>query len=543
MRFPRITHEKPSYSSPRAVARPSDSRAFPSERGTRPGRLRATFAALVLAILLGAAPGHARDIAITILYTTDVHGHIASDEKTIGLDLVATIKKSLPQSVLVDAGDFLHGTPLAGFDKGHSIVRLMREAGYFAAAAGNHEFSHGLPALMDRTAQAAALPAPMHILSANIRGKNGEYLLRPWARTAVGDIAMCFFGVATPETGMQASPAAVAGLTFADPLLTATGMVAELRAAGCDLVIALAHVGSDVHVACPSTSLAAIPGLDAVIDGHSHHELAFMQPGRAPVVSSGAHGEALGQLTLTVDTATKKVVDVRNTLIRPENVAQMAPDSALRNAIATLQESVAHTLAEIVSESPAHLPGDRKSMRTRETALGDLVADAVKNAYGADIAIVNAGSIRAGLPKGPVTRKDITALLPFGGQVVTVTVTGAELWDILEYACGKLPGEDGAFPQVSGTAFTVRPENLPGKRVTDIRIDGIPLASQAEYILATNDFLAQGGDGYPHLARKGRLQSWMSVTDAVIRRLRENGAIPCKPQGRITRAAAAGIGS
>ncbi len=487
-----------------------------------------------LALLAWCVPAQAAPVPVTILYTTDTHGHILSEDKTVGLDQIAAVRKQSPDAVLVDSGDFLHGTPLAGIDKGQSVVALMCESGYFAAAAGNHEFSHSLDALLQRKAEGKACASPLHILSANVYRNDGTPLLEQWAKTDIHGISLCFFGLTTPETKTQASPSAVSGLTFAPIKETAAATERAMRASGCDLVVALTHIGSDSQV--PFTSLdlaAALPGLDAVIDGHSHRRFASIKPGKPPVVSSGCHGEALGKLTVSVDPDTRKITGVTNTFLTPADLAGSTPDKSVAAKLAALRRTVDAVLREVVATLPVSLQGDRALTRTRETALGDFTADAFRAAYGTDIAIVNAGSIREGLPAGPVTRERVAAAFPFDGYVVSLAITGSELHDILEHAVGKLPGEDGGFPQVSGLSFAFSPSSPPGNRIREITVAGRAVDKNTLYTLATNDFLAQGGDGYPHLAGKPRLQTWLPVTTAVINRL--NGSEPpgAATKGRI----------
>lgn len=473
--------------------------------------------------LFACAPGPrpAEPKTLTILYTTDAHGHIVTGKTTIGLDTVAAVKKSLPGSVLLDAGDFLHGTPLTLVDKGRSVVAFMRAAGYDAAAAGNHEFSQGREALLARRAEAEQGPDPMPILSANILAADGSPFLTPYTRLDADGTALCVFGLTTTRT--QTLPSTVAGLTFADPAVTARALAARLRASGCDLVLALVHLGSDSHMGFTSKDLAAaVPGLHAVIDGHSHRELDVTVNG-IPVVSSGAHGKALGKLVLTLDGKTKAVLAVHNTLLRPGDVKDAVPDPELAAAITALQKDVADRLSEVVAHSAHALPGDRARMRTRETALGNLAADAVRHGYKTETAVVNGGGVRSGLPRGPVARKDVLAIFPFSGYAISMRVSGRELLDILEHAVAGLPDASGAFPQVSGISMTVSPDAPAGKRIGDARINGAPLDDKRIYTLAVNDFLAQGGDGYPHLSGKARLQTWLSMEDAFIGYVREKG--------------------
>ena len=461
---------------------------------------------------------------VVVLYTTDTHGHIATDKDTIGLDMVAAVKKSLPGSVLLDAGDFLHGTALAGFDKGKSVASIMRKAGYDAATAGNHEFSQGLEALMERREEMERGPVPMPILSANIFTADGSPLLPPDTRLDVNGMAVCVFGLTTQETKTQSMPSTVADLTFVHPEEAARKAAERLRASGCGLVIALVHLGSDVQVEYTSLDLAAaVPELDAVIDGHSHREMYTMIRGTTPVVSSGSHGKAIGKLAFTLDSGTGRVLAANNTLLRPGDLAGISPDPTLQAEISALQSTVAEQLSQVVAWSDHALSGERGNMRTRETALGNLAADALRAAYGTETGIVNSGGIRADLPKGPVTRGDILSIFPFGGNVIHVNVTGAELLDILEHGVSRLPGADGCFPQISGIALTVRADAPAGKRVASVHVNGALLKREKTYSLAINEFLAQGGDGYPHLSGMVRQQSWRTVEEVVIRFIKKHG--------------------
>lgn len=481
-----------------------------------------------------AVPAWAAVVPVTILYTTDAHGYIRSDEKTIGLDRIAAVRQSLPGSVLLDAGDFLHGSLLATVDKGKSVVALMRETGYFAATVGNHEFSHGFSVLEERVKEASGQPSPMHILSANTLKQDGTTLVKPWAKTDVQGVGLCVFGLTTPETRNQSAPSAVVGLNFADARQTALATAAALRESGCDIVIALTHCGSDHFTPFTSIALAAeVPGLDAVIDGHSHREFANIAPGTTPVVSSGSHGKALGKLTLFFDQAPRKTVSVKNAFFHPADLARTTPDSAIAAKINALQTTIDNTLGEVVAKSPAPLPGDRHAIRTSETALGDLAADALRAAYGSDMAICNGGGIRDGFPEGAITLKNLAQSFPFGGNVISMRVTGAELLDILEHALCKLPEESGGFPQISGFSIEVDPDSPVGERVKTLRVESRDVSPTESFTLAVNEFLAQGGNDYPHLAGKEHLQSWMTVTDALVRHLKQQGVSPLKPENRI----------
>lgn len=493
------------------------------------------FCILLLTLCLAPSLARGASTPVTVLYTTDTHGYIEPGPNTIGLGTIAAIRKSIPGSILLDAGDFLFGAPLTLIDKGKSVLALMRQAGYTAAAIGNHEFSQGREAFYERNRESMEGPNPLPMLSANILGADGAPLFQPWTRAMVGDVSLCVFGLTTPLTRTLASSYDAASLTIADPLTTGAAMAATLRASGCDIVLALTHLGSTDNLPATSLALAAnTPGLDAVIDGHSHRRFARLEPGATPVVSSGAHGKAIGKLVFTVDTRTGKILGVENTFLRPKDVAAIPPDPALAKAVSDFSEAVNREFASVVATSPTPLAADRPLMRTRELPLGSLAADALRAAHGDDIAIINGGAIREGLPAGNITRKDILWAFPFNNRVVSLSVTGRELLAILERGFARLPAENGGFPQISGFSVVVDASAPKGKRVRSVLVNGKPLDNDMRYTLATNDYMAQGGGGNAFLAAKTPLRKERFFDKAFVDYLDKNGFSSLTGEPRIT---------
>lgn len=476
---------------------------------------------ILLLFVLAASAVWAKDAEparFTILYTSDTHGHVVSDKDTIGLDRIAGVKKALEPSLLVDAGDFSDGTPMAVLDKGESMVRLMKKAGYCAAAVGNHEFTYGRKIFSERIAQAEAGPDIMAIVSANIVKSDGSLLAPASARTAIAGVNVCMFGLTTQETKTQTTPSAVADLDFQDPVAVSRDMVRKLRASGCDVVVALAHVGNDVHVALKSTAIAeATPGLDILIDGHAHMEFEQRMPSGALAVSPGALGKKLGRLDVAYDRKQGKIVSITNTRLTPQDAASFAPDAALAADIAALEKKTETELATPVGDALYDLDGSRSAIRTGETNLGNLAADCLRAAHGSDFALINAGSIRDSIKKGSVTGKDILAVFPFTSNVISFQITGEELLAMLEHGLRSFPGEDGGFPQVSGMIARIRAAAPEGRRVEALLLsDGSPVDMKKVYTIAVNSFLAEGGDGYATLAGKTRYKEYSSPQEALM---------------------------
>ena len=460
--------------------------------------------------------------ALTVFYTADAHGRIVSDGAIIGLDHIAALKRSLPGSILLDAGDFMHGLPLVNMGQGKDAVRLMRAAGYDAATLGNHEFSHGMDALRARLDEAAVDPR-LPLLSANIRKGSGTLLSEPYTRIERGDVSVCVFGLTTPETTVSASPSAVRDLIFCDPLETADVVTRQLRGQGCDVVIALAHLGSTPSSSPSSLDLGrAVPDIDLIIDGHSHVELDHRPSAGPPVFSSGAHGHKIGRVD--IHRQADGSLTMSNRLLSPDDLRSTLPDRDLALKLAALSTEQEQYLNEIVAHSPGTLSGERDLVRTREMPLGNLCADALRSAYGTDIALMNGGGIRASLDKGPVTRKDIASVLAFGGNAIALRLRGQELIDVLEHAYSALPHESGAFLQVSGCTVVLGLSDPPGERVRSVTLPTGPLDLAVEYTVTVNDFLAEGGDGMPHLAGKAHVRDTLTMWDALIPHLDDHAS-------------------
>jgi 2',3'-cyclic-nucleotide 2'-phosphodiesterase (5'-nucleotidase family) len=254
------------------------------------------------------------------------------------------------------------------------------------------------------------------------------------------------------------------------------------------VVVALTHLG---HAADRELA-ASVPRLDVIVGGHSHTKV--LQPalvGTTAVAQAWEHGKALGIIDLTVDGG--KVVGIEGRLeeIRP---APDGGDPAVRALVEKQQERVDTVLNEPAGEAAVDLDGE--GVRSRETNLGNLVADVLREASGAEAALTNGGGIRATIRKGTVRAKDVYLALPFDGYVVAVRLTGRQLRQSLEHAVSGVERGEGRFPQVSGLRFTWSRSAPAGARVREVWIGEGILDPERSYVVATNDFLAAGGDGF-----------------------------------------------
>ena len=452
---------------------------------------------------------------IVILHTNDVHGGIAGYAK------LAAVKESYTASgayaLLVDAGDYIQGDPTVSASQGKTAIELMNSTGYDAATVGNHEFDYGYANLKTISAQ-----ANFPILAANVQYNGATAFDSHTIFTAANGKKIGVFGLETPETATKAHPAKIQGATFVggqDMMKLAQTEVDTLKAAGCNYVICLGHLGIDAESTGNRSIdvLNAVTGIDVFIDGHSHSTLDQIkaatngtgQVGNAYLTSTGTKLANVGVVDIAPDgTITTSNVPL-DTL-----TAENADTAAI---IQRIQQQIDADYGAVFAQSEVQLDGEKAQVRTGETNLGDLITDAMLWQAGTlgekvDAAVNNGGGIRASLSVGGLTKKDINTVLPFGNTLYLVKLTGAQLLEALEASTCSLPESIGAFPQVSGIEYTVNTgakfsstENYPGStygkpnavnRVTIQRVGGAAFDPAETYTIVTNDFLGAGGDTY-----------------------------------------------
>ena len=452
---------------------------------------------------------------IVILHTNDVHGGIAGYAK------LAAAKESYTTSgaytLLVDAGDYIQGDPTVSASQGKTAIELMNSTGYDAATVGNHEFDYGYANLKTISAQ-----ANFPILAANVQYNGATAFDSHTIFTAANGKKIGVFGLETPETATKAHPAKIQGVTFVggqDMMKLAQTEVDTLKAAGCDYVICLGHLGIDAESTGNRSIdvLNAVTGIDVFIDGHSHSTLDQIkaatngtgQVGNAYLTSTGTKLANVGVVDIAPD-GTITTSNVPLDTLTAENADTAA-------VIQRIQQQIDADYGAVFAQSEVQLNGEKAQVRTGETNLGDLITDAMLWQAGTlgekvDAAVNNGGGIRASLSVGGLTKKDINTVLPFGNTLYLVKLTGAQLLEALEASTCSLPESIGAFPQVSGMEYTVNTgakfsstENYPGStygkpnavnRVTIQSVGGAAFDPAETYTIVTNDFLGAGGDTY-----------------------------------------------
>ena len=453
--------------------------------------------------------------SIIILHTNDVHGAIDGYAKAAALK--KTYEDMGAYVLLMDAGDFIQGDPTVSTSEGATAVELMNLAGYDVAAPGNHEFDYGYANL-----KALVSEADFPIVAANVLYGGKAAFNDNVTFTAPDGTKIGVFGLDTPETATKAHPAKIKGVTFlADDELFACAQeqVNELEAEGCDIIVCLGHLGIDDESTGNRSMdlLEEVDGIDLFIDGHSHSDLDDI---------AGAVGEScMVNDTILTSTGTKfeniGLVVISDGVMEataiPTADITVKPDGTVADRAAAIQKAVDDEYGAVFAKTEVELNGVKAEVRTGETNLGNLITDAL--VWGAaeagtkvDAAVTNGGGIRASISKGNITKKDINTVLPFGNTLSIVKVTGAELLEALEASTYCTPETIGGFPHVSGIVFTVdtgkvydQGEQYPGstyygpksiQRVSIQSVDGKAFDPNATYTIATNDFMAAGGDTY-----------------------------------------------
>ncbi|WP_340118497.1 5'-nucleotidase C-terminal domain-containing protein [Pelagibius sp. 7325] len=455
-------------------------------------RIRAPLCAALLALAL-AAPAAAEPVKLSLLHINDID-RIEESKGRGGLARLMTLvnreRAAAPHSVFTHGGDTISPSLLSGFDKGAHMIDLFNEAELDLMVLGNHEFDFG-PAVTRQRVAEARFP----ILSANAVDSTGaliEGTLATWTKEA-GPYTVGFIGLTTPETPTISS---AEGISFKPLIETARALSDDLRANGADLIVALAHLG----IAEDLQLVYADSGIDILLSGHDHLQITYYD-GQFAFVEAGSQGDTLMVVEVTMDTVDNRGTPqfVWSPQFRILSSEGVEPDAAMAAKVQGYLDQLSKELDVALGKSAVPLSSERAKVRGEETALGNLIADAMRQGVNADVAVTNGGGIRgdktydAGVT---LTRRDIQTELPFGNRTVKLQLTGAQLLEVLEHGVSAVEQGAGRFPHVSGIAMTWSRSAPAGERVKSAMVNGKPLDPAATYTVATNDFIAGGGDGY-----------------------------------------------
>ena len=501
--------------------------------------------------------------SLVILHTNDTHAQLmpfsseGEGAKVGGIAaraaLVARERARTPgdRTLLLDAGDVFQGTAYYNFFRGEPDYRAMAAMRYDALALGNHDLDDG-PRGWIRAMNGEKLSfvcANLFAAADSAFAKGGRLaenrqgarwigggrvpdetplrqLAPPYAiLTPRPGLKVAVFGLITPDLVRIVSPRPNRGVAVADPVNAARALVPSLRQ-NADIVICLSHLG----VGDEKNLAERVSGIDLIVGGHSHSRL--FNPilihngtpngyGGTVIVQAGARGQYLGRTVLYLEG--RKPARYSGALLPVKPAA--GEDPAIVELLRRYVEPTESKLARPVFHSAAAVSAS--GMRDGENALGNFVADVLRESSGADIGIINAGGIRAGFPGGAVTVGDLYATLPFDNRIVTVRMRGWQVRELLDFISNRIG--KGGFAQVSGVKFAIS-----NRRAQARKVGGEPLDSDRYYRVATVDFLLDGGDGYTQFARGDSItETGVLLRDAAIRYLEKNPNYKFRKEARI----------
>lgn len=466
-----------------------------------------------------------------ILYTNDVH--CAIDDYSKLAAYAAQLEADGQEVLIIDAGDAIQGDTIGSLTEGSAIIDLMNTVGYDYAVPGNHEFDYGMETFLNLTEDANS---NFKYLSSNfVDLKTGNTVFDAYDIVELNDEKIALVGIATPESYTKSAPTyfqdengnVIYGFsadTNAEFYASVQTAIDAARANGADRVIAIGHLGiKGTTEGWKSTDVIAnTTGIDVFIDAHTHEVIeSATYPNKngddVLLSSTGTKFQYFGELTLDDD-------NVETTaLVNPDNVDVTASDAAesayyaVQDKIDAYNDEISYLYEEIGTSEVDLTLNDADgnwAIRVLETNMANYITDAYKAMTGADIAIANAGGIRASVDAGDVTRKALMDVNPWNNEMCVVKATGQQILDALEFGARLHPENNVGFLHVSGLTYELHNyidspviidssnsfvgiEEGQDRRIANVKVNGEAIDPEKEYTLAATKYILQnGGDGF-----------------------------------------------
>ncbi len=473
---------------------------------------------------------------IVILYTSDIHCGLEEGFGAVG---VVQIRKTLEEEgntvLLIDDGDAIQGGVAGTLTQGDAIVKVMRAMKYDVAIPGNHEFDYGMEPLME-----IMKTSPFPYISCNFLDADGNTVLQPSCMIEAAGKKIGFVGVTTPDTPKSVMPTIFQnekGETIYSFMADGTGeriaqaiqeQVDQLRGDGADYVILMGHIGnaSDGSDYSCMNLISKTDGIDAMTDGHTHDTVQMVLENKdgvqIPRTASGTKLHGIGYIRISAEdgSLTTGLYSWNNSVSMPELLG-------VSNEITPVLKEVYDSVEQIKSRKAAETDFDLlivdpvqtkddgsaiRRVRSGETNLADLVADAYRVQTGADVVLINGGGVRDSLSKGDISFGDVMSVLPFNNTLSLAEVTGAQIADALEWGARAYPEESPGFMQVSGLTYEIDASIPSGcvsdpvsgmflsvdgeRRIKNVMVGDEPLDLNKTYRMTTVSFLFEQGDGF-----------------------------------------------
>jgi len=467
---------------------------------------------------------------LTFLHFNDAY-QISPRRGLGGMGPMATLiqreRARAPQSVLSFGGDLISPSLLSGITKGAHMVEFANALRLQIAVLGNHEFDFGPDVLAQRIGE-----SKFSWLGANVLGTDGKTFPGVLATKILqmGPVKVGFFGLITPEARLYIRGGMP--VNFAPFLPAARLAVAQLKQEGAQVIVALTHM--NLHE--DQQLVREVRGVNLVLGGHEHIPITVYERG-VLILKAGSDAEFLGVADLDVVIEKGEVRAIPSWRL-VANYGVVA-DPAVQALVRKYEQQLDKEMGQPIGKTDTVMDSHAATVRLREAAFGNLVADAIRAATGADVALVNGGGLRGNkdYPAGAnITARDVFSEMPFGNVVLVLEAKGSDLKAILEHGLSRAGTEFGGFPQVSGVKVVYDPVKPVGQRVESVLIGEWPLDPNRTYRLAVNDFLAAGGDGYTMLANLKRIVDTNAgplMAGVVIDYIKQKATVAPRVEGRL----------
>jgi len=494
-------------------------------------------AGILLIAILCASSACAETARITFILVNDIYliadQMMPDGERRGGFARLAAVVKAERAKggnvILAHAGDTLSPSLMSGLDRGERILTLTNLIAPDIFVPGNHEFDFGQATFLQRMAE-----AKFPLYAANLRGADGRPLpnFKDRSITTIDGVRIGLTGATYDDTPRTSSPE---DLKFLPTVATTKDAAEALRREGADFVVAVVHARREQDYAIFETR-----AVDLVLSGHDH-DLFIEFDGRNAMAESSYDAHYVTAIDVAINV--KEESDRRSVTWWPQfriiDTATVTPDPEVAAVVAKYEGELSKEIDAALGTTAMVLDSRTATVRTREAAIGNLVADAMRASTHADAAVTNGGGIRGGKvypPGTALTARDVLTELPFDNRILSIEIAGADLRRALENGLSQWPNPGGRFPQVSGLTIEADASRPAGDRIVSIKVGDAPLDERKIYRLATNDFMARGGDGYTQFRDAKPLLSALDaplVANAVIAYVKALGTVHTNADGRI----------
>lgn len=472
---------------------------------------------------------------VEIVTFNDFHGALAEDVRegrNAGMAKHITAARQLreenPHTIFLAAGDNYQGSATSNLMYGAPVSSMMKAMDVTASAVGNHEFDWGAE-LIQRWSEESDVAFLASNIYDDATNEPVEWA-KPYMIIEENGIKIALIGLAHPDTAVLTKAEHVAGLSFKDPATYAQIWVDYLLEGKAeegkpDVIIALTHIDSyqDSETGEITGNVRPIAenvkGLDAIISGHSHREVAgFIND--VAIVQAGAYGRLLGKLSLVIEDG--QVVEIIPSIDRlGVRKSDLIADADALTMYEEVEDEVRPILEKVIGEAGDDFNHGRAVPNV--SPLGYWVAGVMRDATGAQVAIQNGGGLRRPLEKGVITMGDMYEIMPFDNALVVFELPGEDLWKAIDHGILNPNIGDGHFIGLS----VVYDESLewPNRLVSVTMEDGTPLEMDQYYTVVVNDFMFTGGDSYDFSRARNVNETYIPVRDVMVEAIESAGII------------------